>query len=253
MRILLALFVALIAVPATVSAQTVPVVIPVQGILTDAQEQPVNGNVAMTFTIYDQASASLFAETLSVDVENGFYSVNLGESQALSAAYFRSGEAVQLGIKVGGDAEMSPRLDFGSVPYAFVSEFAIDAAHALTADNAQNAQNAANVANGAISTTKIADGAVTFAKLGGTTQVYRVSTNFCEQEVGTLMTTDTCRAWQYNVDQCTNSCPNFQQRVRDCNGNCSCTQALFCIVGQPCPPTRGPACANTPAGYLVNP
>ncbi len=250
MRTLFALFVALIAVPATVSAQTVPVMIPVQGILTDAQEMPVTGNVAMTFTIYDGSDNSLFAETIPVDVENGFYSVNLGDTQALSPIYFQNGAAVQLGIKVGNDVEMSPRLDFGSVPYAFVSEFAVEASHAQTADTAQNATN---VPDNSITSAKIADSSVTLAKLANTTPVYRVTNVSCEQEPGTLMTTDTCRAWQFNVDSCTNSCPNFQQRVRDCSGNCSCAPLQLCIVGQPCPPTRGPACANAPAGYLVNP
>ncbi len=249
MRTLFALFVALIAVPATASAQTVPVVIPIQGILTDAQEQPVTGNVSMTFTIYG-GNTALFAETIPVDVENGFYSVNLGATEALSASYFQNGEAVQLGIKVGTDAEMSPLLDFGSVPYALVSEFAVDAAHAQTADNAQNA---ANVADASISTAKLADGSVTLEKLANTTPVYRVSTNFCEQEAGTLMTTDTCRAWQWNVDACSNICQVGQTRVRNCTGNCSCEFQLLCLNGVPCPPTRGPACPNTPAGYLVNP
>lgn len=228
--------------PSLASAQTVPGTLPVQGILTDSNDQAVNDNVAITFSIYDTADQVVHTETLAVDVVNGFFSVDLGAgTTAIDLNIFQEGDAVELGIKVGSNDEMSPRLRFGSVPYAVAAEYAVSALDAQTAQNAVNAEN-------------VNDGAITEAKLANAVPLYRVTNTFCEAEVGTLMVDDTCHARQFDVDQCTNTCSGLSHRVRNCNGECACQPIVFCVAGQPCPPTRGPNCPNQPvAGYIVGP
>ena len=239
--------------PSLASAQTVPGTLPVQGILTDSNDQAVNDNVAITFSIYDTADQVVHTETLAVDVVNGFFSVDLGAgTTAIDLNIFQEGDAVELGIKVGSNDEMSPRLRFGSVPYAVAAEYAVsalDAENAIFANSAQNAQTAQN----AVNAENVNDGTITEAKLANAIPVYEVTNTFCEAEVGTIMTNPTCRARQFNVDQCTNTCTGIERRARNCNGQCDCV-AHLCAIGLPCPPTRGPNCPNQPvAGYIVGP
>lgn len=240
--------------PSLASAQTVPGTLPVQGILTDSNDQAVNDNVAITFSIYDTADQVVHTETLAVDVVNGFFSVDLGAgTTAIDLNIFQEGDAVELGIKVGSNDEMSPRLRFGSVPYAVAAEYAVsalDAENAIFANSAQNAQTAQN----AVNAENVNDGAITEAKLANAVPLYKVTNAFCEAELGTIMVDDTCHARQFDVDQCTNTCSGLSQRVRNCNGECACQSIIFCVGGQPCPPTRGPNCPNQPvAGYIVGP
>lgn len=244
MKNFLLIFLAALLLPSLATAQAVPGTLPVQGILTDSNDEAVNDNVAMTFSIYDTGDQVVHTETLAVDVVNGFFSVSLGAGNtALDLSIFQGGDAVELGIKVGSNDEMSPRLRFGSVPYAVAAEYAVSA---LDAQNAQTAQNAVNAEN-------VNDGAITEAKLANATPLYKVTNTFCEAEVGTLMVDDTCHARQFSVDACTNTCSGLSQRVRNCNGECACQSTIFCVGGQPCPPTRGPSCPNQLAGYIVGP
>ena len=59
----------------------------------------------------------MFDETQTVTVDQGAFTVQLGAVSALDLSLF-DGSTLYLGIKVGSDAEMTPRLAFGSVPYA---------------------------------------------------------------------------------------------------------------------------------------
>ena len=59
-------------------------------------------------------------ETYSVQTKNGLYSVMLGSTNPLTAAIL-SGPEKYLGVKVGADAEMTPRKRIVSVAYAIIS------------------------------------------------------------------------------------------------------------------------------------
>lgn len=267
------------------SAQVVPQSIAVQGVLTDAQEAPVVGNVAITFRIYDDADNEVFSQTIPVDVEAGFFSVKVGGAgNTIDPSLFRDNQGATLGIQVGSSAELSPRLEFQTVAYAAIAEYAADAqtlqgfspsdfqsqfvnngaANSITQTMIQNgAINTAKIANGSITTAQLAANSVTSAQIAngtiktedvdGAIPVYRVTNFYCEHEPGTLMSLSTCRANQENVSSCTNSCSGVTPiRRRDCNGNCTCGGLTLCIIGQPCDPRAGfPACTNAPAGSLL--
>jgi trimeric autotransporter adhesin len=105
----------LLALPA---AATPPKTLSYQGVLTNAAAVPVNGAQTIVFSLYDAATAGnlLWSESQGVNVANGLFSVTLGAGTPLTLAfdvpYF-------LGVKVGADAEMSPRQPLASSAYAF--------------------------------------------------------------------------------------------------------------------------------------
>jgi hypothetical protein len=117
---------------------TVPYQMNYQGFLTDAHGIPVNGNHNLTFTIYQRRSSGLpptysyvnvWSETQnSVSVSKGLFSVVLGSVTPLDptdfggvGGLFTTGQ-LQLGVKVDGGTEISPRTSLVTVPYAFRSE-----------------------------------------------------------------------------------------------------------------------------------
>ena len=130
------------------SAQAdVPKLINHQGYLTNATGSPVNASVSIVFTIYNAPNngTALWTETRTVAVNKGVFDVNLGETTPINLAF---DVPYYLGVKVGNDAEMSPRQSLTSVSYAFRSDLA----------------NA--VADGSITAAKLSNGSVTTAKLG---------------------------------------------------------------------------------------
>jgi trimeric autotransporter adhesin len=106
-----------------VGYSAVPGTINYQGYLTDSAGTPINATVSIVFSLYDTASAvtPLWSETQNVVVASGVYNVNLGAVNPIAlpfdAQYF-------LGVKVGADLEMTPRIPLTSVGYAFRAEVA---------------------------------------------------------------------------------------------------------------------------------
>ena len=114
-----ALLACLLWTPATFAAAQAQL-LPVHGTLQTPEGTPVNGVVAINFSLYaDQlAGTPLFAEARNVVVEDGEFVVYLGEINPLDPALFRAQASVHIGIRVGADPEMTPRIPLGSVPYA---------------------------------------------------------------------------------------------------------------------------------------
>jgi len=120
----------------SISYSAVPQTINYQGYLTDSGGTPINGTVQMLFSIYDVSSGgtALWIENQTVNVNNGIYSVVLGETTPINLAFDTQ---YYLGVVVGGDPEMTPRQALTSVPYAFsadVADYAVDADTATDAD-----------------------------------------------------------------------------------------------------------------------
>jgi len=130
-----------------------------QGRLADANGSPLTGTYNMIFRLYDAASGGtpLWTEqwtgSNSVRVSDGLFNVMLGSLTPIPTSLVTDHASLFLGITVGTDDEMTPRVQLGSVPFAV---------QALT------------VPDGSVTTAKIADGAVT--------QVVQLSTS------GTLTT-----------------------------------------------------------------
>ena len=97
----------------------VPKLMPFQGRLADGDGKAVNGALSITFSLYnaDSGGAALWSEMQTVQVTDGLFQVKLGEVTPLNPSLF-SGEDRWLGLKVGSDAEMTPRTRLGSVAYA---------------------------------------------------------------------------------------------------------------------------------------
>ncbi len=128
--------------------------IPYQGRLADAAGAPLTGIYSMVFRLYntDTAGSPLWEETWtstnSIHVTDGLFNVMLGSLNALPQGLFNANNSLWLGLAVGADAEMTPRVQLGSVPYAFRANLADRAtglsapdgspADALTVDNDGN-------------------------------------------------------------------------------------------------------------------
>ncbi|MEE4177054.1 MAG: hypothetical protein V2I46_06040 [Bacteroides sp.] len=101
------------------TAKAVPTTIDFQGRLHDSGGSPVNATLDITFSLYDVLSGgtALWTETKSVQVADGLFQVKLGEVTPFTPSHF-SGTDRWLGMKVGTEAEMSPRTKISSVGYA---------------------------------------------------------------------------------------------------------------------------------------
>ncbi len=112
----------LLCLAATLSHGQIPQEISYQGVLTDADGGPAgDGNYSMTFTLYDAETEgnSLWQEAKVVAVENGVFNVILGDVTPLSPTF---DEAYWLGIQVGADPELEPRIKLTATAYSLNSE-----------------------------------------------------------------------------------------------------------------------------------
>ncbi|MDH7490504.1 MAG: hypothetical protein QHH80_13490 [Anaerolineae bacterium] len=92
-------------------------IIPIQGRLLDASGNPINGTRRITMTLYDASTGgtALCTDDDYVTAVNGLFNANMDYCTAQDL----NGRQVWLGIKVGGDAEMTPRQAIYAVPYAW--------------------------------------------------------------------------------------------------------------------------------------
>lgn len=114
---LFVLFCLLCAGPALAQA---PEVLPYQGYLTDAEGMPVDGNVAMTFRMYessDSASPSWEETWDNVPVSNGMFVAYLGQYTPITDGVLDT-TTKYLGIEIGSDGEAQPRQRVGAVAYS---------------------------------------------------------------------------------------------------------------------------------------
>jgi len=106
----------------SVSYAQIPRLINYQGKLTDTNGNPVaDGNHSVTFRIYDADAGGtlLWEETQSILIQKGIFSCLLGGVTNLDLAFDKP---YWLAIKVGSDAEMTPRQQITSSGYAIRAE-----------------------------------------------------------------------------------------------------------------------------------
>ncbi|UCG77662.1 MAG: pentapeptide repeat-containing protein [Nitrospirota bacterium] len=101
-----------------------------QGFITGSSGTPLNGQFNLTFSIYniEIGGSALWTSARSIDIENGVYSIELGELVPLSLAF---DEPYWLGITVETDDEMEPRQRLTSIGNAIRADVS---AHALSSD-----------------------------------------------------------------------------------------------------------------------
>ena len=120
---------------ASLSLARIPKVINYQGMLTQSDgKTPVNnGDYAILFSIYNISSggSALWSHTYNVSVTNGLFNIILGDSGfAINLAFDTT---YWLGIKVGDDSELTPRIQLTSVGYAYRAKVADSAMVAVSA------------------------------------------------------------------------------------------------------------------------
>ncbi len=84
---------------------------------------PQNGTFTFVFRLYDVAEggSALWTETKDIAVSGGLFTTLLGDVTALPTSLF-DGQNLWLGVKVGTDAEATPRQRIAAVPYALYSD-----------------------------------------------------------------------------------------------------------------------------------
>lgn len=98
--------------------------LPYQGRLADKNGAPLTQTVNMIFRLYSAASGGspLWEEqwtgSNSVQVSDGLFNVMLGSLTPIPQSVITGNSNLFLGITVGTDSEMSPRVQLGSVPFA---------------------------------------------------------------------------------------------------------------------------------------
>lgn len=120
-----------------------------QGKLTNPNGTNVtDGTYSIVFSMYTVASggSAVWTETQgSVAVTDGIFQVALGSVTPLPGSVDFNSSSIYLGIKVGADAEMTPRVRFTAAPYAFNSEklngLASSAFGQITANNVYTGTN----------------------------------------------------------------------------------------------------------------
>jgi len=156
--ILLSVFPGLAAPLSRINATSIST-IPYQGRLADVSGNPVTGKQNMEFRIYNVPTdgAPLWEEfwtgANSVDISDGLFSVMLGSINTGLTTVVQGNTTLYLGITVGTDSEMTPRVQLGSVPFSIWS---------LTV--ADNSINSLKIADNAVGSSEIANGAVTSSK-----------------------------------------------------------------------------------------
>lgn len=101
----------------------IPQKITYQGFLTDTAGVPIDGAQVLTFTLYDAASAgtALWTENQVTAVSKGLFTAILGSIATLDLPF---DSPYWLGIKVGLDPEMTPRIELTATPYSLRADTA---------------------------------------------------------------------------------------------------------------------------------
>jgi hypothetical protein len=108
-----------LAIPASRGVADVPEFMNYQGVLREGSGVPVpDGTYALTFRLYDVQTGglALWTEAQTTDVVDGMINVKLGKTIPLSGLEFDV--PYWLGIAVGVEAELVPRIELATVPYA---------------------------------------------------------------------------------------------------------------------------------------
>jgi hypothetical protein len=124
LMVIVALAVPALAGPSQAPTATSTSTISYQGRLADSSGNPLTGKYNLEFRIYDVPAGGvpLWTEMWTggnaVDVSDGLFNVMLGSIDSTLASAIEGHDELYLGITVGTDSEMVPRVQLGSVPFS---------------------------------------------------------------------------------------------------------------------------------------
>ena len=113
---------------ALIFGQNVPKTINYQGVLKNSSGVIVDdGSYDITFKLYDAETGGteIWIEAKEVNVENGIFSTQLGSSNPINLPF---NNVYWLGVSIGSEDELIPRLKLTSVPYSFMTMNVMDGA-----------------------------------------------------------------------------------------------------------------------------
>ncbi|MDA8132692.1 MAG: hypothetical protein M0011_14405, partial [Elusimicrobia bacterium] len=191
----LAVLMGLALLPAMAAAA--PSYINYQGRLVDANGNPLSGSYSITFNIYGVSSggSAVWTEVQpAVTVDNGIFSAKLGSVTALPPSVFAS-DTRYLGVTIGSDAEMSPRVQLLSVPYAIYAASAASvgsAGQTVDISTGVNVTGNVNASGNVIAAKFVGDGSLlTGISAGGSSIILPiVSTHIASGGITTLNISD---------------------------------------------------------------
>src|SRR5580698_249297 len=120
--VLFSVFSAVFFVPSAHAATGINNQINFQGKLVNSNGTNVaDSSYSVVFSLYNVSSGGteIWTETDSVTTSSGIFQVALGANTAFPGNVDFNNPNLYLGIKVGTDSEMTPRIRFSAVPYAF--------------------------------------------------------------------------------------------------------------------------------------
>ena len=153
----------------SVAHAQIPETLTYQGLLTDATGKNLpDGQYNLTFTLYDAATAgaSLWTESQNVEVRNGIFDVTLGKQRALNVAFDKP---YWLGVKVGNQAELSPRVQLTASAYSLNARSVAE--NAVTASKIPSGQVVKSLNDLKDNVTLTAGNNVTIDKTGNTLRI----------------------------------------------------------------------------------
>jgi len=178
--------------------------IPYQGRLADASGNPLTSKQNMEFRLYNTPTGGtplweeFWTGANSVDVSDGLFGVMLGSINTGLTAVVQGNTTLYLGITVGTDSEMVPRVQLGSVPFSIWSLTVAD--NSITsAKIADNAVGSGEIAANAVGSSEIADGAITRVKAPGLIASVTANTEVQYGEV-TAQATETTPILTVDID-----------------------------------------------------
>jgi hypothetical protein len=141
-----------------------------QGRLADTSGNPLTNTYPMVFRLYDVETGGVplweeqWTGSNSVRVSDGLFNVMLGSLTPIPVSLVTSHTSLYLGVTVGSDSEMTPRVQLGSVPFA-MQALTVPDGSMTTPKLADGAVTSAKIADGTVSAADLANGAVTSAKI----------------------------------------------------------------------------------------
>jgi hypothetical protein len=145
-----------------------------QGKLTNSDGTNVtNNSYSIVFSIYSVASggSAVWTETKSVTVTDGLFQTNLGDTTTLPGSVNFNSSSLYLGIKVGADLEMTPRVRLTAAPQAFNSDLldGLDSTSFVQLSAGNVNIGTGTITSGAVNGLTLTQAADGFTLAGGTT------------------------------------------------------------------------------------